>query len=64
MLKDKVIEIFIQADDFCIEFENHIHEFRLQSGAIKQRNRKASLFDSEIISTLWFTISLNIGKRL
>jgi hypothetical protein len=43
MLKDKVIEIFVPADDFCIEFKKHIDQFRLQSGQIKQRNREASL---------------------
>jgi len=54
MLKDKVIEIFVPADDFCIEFEKHIQQFRLSSGPLKQRNRKASLSDSEIISILIF----------
>jgi hypothetical protein len=32
MLKDKVIEIFVPADDFCIEFKKHIDQFRLQAG--------------------------------
>src|SRR5215210_3430972 len=54
MLRDKVIEIFVSADDFCIEFEQHIHKFRLESGEIRHRNRKASLSDSEIIAILIF----------
>lgn len=54
MLRDKVIEIFVPADDFCIEFKEHIYKFRLESGQIGQRNRKASLSDSEIIAILVF----------
>ena len=54
MLKDKVIEIFVPADDFCISFANHIQHFRLETSGGKHRNRKASLTDSEIIAILIF----------
>ena len=54
MLKDKVIEIFVCADDFCIEFEQSIVQFRLESGEVNHRNRNASLSDSEIIAILIF----------
>lgn len=48
MLRDKVIEIFVITDDFCIGFEEHIELFRLESGYIKHRNRKTSLCDSKL----------------
>lgn len=54
MLRDKVIEIFVPADDFCLEFAAHIQQFRLENSTGKQRNRKASLTDSEIIAILVF----------
>lgn len=54
MLKDKIIEIFVPADDFCLVFTNNIKQFRLGNGEIRQRNRKASLTDSEIIAILLF----------
>ena len=56
MLKDKVIEIFVPADDFCKEFSSCIQQFRLESGETKHRNRHASLSDSEIISILIFSL--------
>lgn len=54
MLKDKIIEIFVCADDFCNEFSGCIQQFRLENGQIRQRNRSASLSDSEIMSILIF----------
>ncbi len=54
MLKDKIIEIFVPADDFCISFSDCIQHYRLESNEIKHRNRKASLTDSEIIAILIF----------
>ena len=56
MLKDKIIEIFVPADDFCISFAENIQHFRLESNQVKHRNRKASLTDSEIIAPLSFFI--------
>jgi Transposase DDE domain len=54
MLKDKIIEIFVPADDFCISFSENIQHFRLETNQGKHRNRKASLTDSEIITILIF----------
>lgn len=54
MLKDKVIEIFVPVDDFCIDFDEHIRKFRLENSGAGHRNRKASLSDSEIIAILIF----------
>jgi len=54
MLKDKIIEIFVPADDFCIAFSGCIKQYRLDGGEKKCRNRKASLTDSEIIAILIF----------
>ena len=51
MLRDKVIDIFVPVDDFCIEFDTYIQSFRLGDGQPK-RNRKATLSDSEIIAIL------------
>jgi len=51
MLRDKVIDIFVPVDDFCIEFDTYIQSFRQGEGQPK-RNRKASLSDSEIIAIL------------
>ena len=54
MLKDKIIEIFVPTDDFCIAFSDCIKQYRLESGEKKCRDRKASLTDSEIIAILIF----------
>lgn len=54
MLTDKVIEIFVPADDFCISFADYIQDFRLENSQGRHRNRKASLTDSEIITILIF----------
>lgn len=53
-LKDKVIEIFVPVDDFCISFADHIQYFRLEASKSKHRNRKASLADSESIAIFIF----------
>ena len=50
---DKVTEIFVTVDDFCLQFEQPIKQMLLdQAMGAKVRNRKASLSDSEIISLL------------
>lgn len=54
MLRDKIIEIFVPADDFCICFDEQINHFRLENTRGKHRKRKASLTDSEIIAILIF----------
>ena len=53
LFKDKVTQIFVSVDDFCLNFENPIKELLLQEAfGVKRRNRKAALCDSEIISIL------------
>jgi len=53
LLQDKIIEIFIKADDFCNVFEKEIKQQQLTSSPDhKKRNRKAGLSDSEIITLL------------
>jgi hypothetical protein len=53
MDNDKITEIFCLIDDFCKEFEmakeGHILN---KKGALKQRNRKFKLSDSEVITIL------------
>jgi hypothetical protein len=52
MLSDKITEIFVSVDDFCIEFEKEIKKHQIIDPLKKSRNRKRSLSDSEIISIL------------
>lgn len=52
MLRDKVIEVFVKADDFCKEFDAEIKKHLLENRANGSRNRACSLSDSEIISIL------------
>lgn len=53
MLLDKITEIFVNADDFCNEFENEFAKHSVDAGSDKKtRNRKAGLSDSEIITIL------------
>ena len=53
MLQDKVIDIFIKADDFCNEFEVEYSKKLLKEPSEKgRRNRNSGLSDSEIITLL------------
>ena len=53
LLQDKIIEIFIKADDFCNIFETEIKQQQITSAStVLKRNRKAGLSDSEIITLL------------
>lgn len=53
LLQDKIIEIFVTADDFCCIFEKEFSKHQLDSPSDKKlRNRKSSLCDSEIITLL------------
>ncbi|NQZ75328.1 MAG: IS982 family transposase [Ekhidna sp.] len=52
MLIDKVTEFFVEADDFCREFEVEIRKHLIASKASGCRLRKSQLSDSEIISIL------------
>lgn len=50
MNTDKIIEIFISVDDFCLEFEQEIKKHLLESQSAPRRNRSSRLTDSEIIT--------------
>lgn len=53
MLQDKIIEIFVNADDFCKVFEKELKQKQFNSPSEKQiRNRKTGLSDSEVITLL------------
>lgn len=49
-MKDKITEIFVKVDDFCIECEAELKKYRLEGGG--KRDRKAKLSESEIITIL------------
>ncbi|MBL7726167.1 MAG: IS982 family transposase [Dinghuibacter sp.] len=50
---DKVAEIFVKVDDFCCHFESEFNKYKLTFlKNTKQRDRKATLCDSEIITIL------------
>lgn len=50
MQVDKVIEIFLQVDDFILENKDKIERLRLESGKKRIRNRKSKLSDSEMMT--------------
>ena len=53
MLLDKVTEIFVSVDDFCLEFENVFKQARLEGSEGKRlRDRKTGLCESEVITIL------------
>jgi hypothetical protein len=52
MLKDKVIEFFVELDDFYKEFEQIIKSSRIEQGFSKCRNRKSVLSESEMMSII------------
>jgi len=53
MLQDKIIQIFVNADDFCKVFENEIKQKQISSTSdLQTRNRKTGLCESEIITLL------------
>ena len=51
-MKDKVTEIFVKVDDFCIECESEIKKHRIENSNQRVRNRKAGLCDSEVMTIL------------
>ena len=51
-MKDKVTEIFVKVDDFCLECESEIKRHLITSNQHKTRNRQSRLSESEIISIL------------
>lgn len=52
MLRDKVTEIFVLVDDFCIDFETEIKKHLIENPSNRIRDRKSNLSDSEIMSLL------------
>jgi transposase len=52
MFRNKITEIFVQVDDFTIDFEQEIKNYQLKDPNSKSRNRKTSLCESEIITIL------------
>jgi len=53
LTKDKIIEIFCMADDFCKEFSQEIKKHQLKpNDGKKHRNRSCEMSDSEIITVL------------
>lgn len=53
MLLDKVTEIFVSVDDFCLEFEKVFKQARLEgSEGRRLRARKTGLCESEVITIL------------
>jgi hypothetical protein len=53
LFKDKLTEIFVAVDDFCLHFEKPIEQTLLTEGSdIKRRKRKTTMGDSEIITLL------------
>jgi hypothetical protein len=51
MLRDKIIEIFVDVDDFCKEIQENLHQYLIEDTTGK-RNRRTSLSQSEIIAIL------------
>ena len=37
MLKDKIIDIYVQVDDFYIEFNEEIKRFRISDTSVKKK---------------------------
>ena len=59
MLRNKVTEFFVEADDFCREFEQEITQHLVEAKRKGSRLRKSKLSDAEIISLL---ILLHYGQ--
>ena len=51
MLRDKVIEFFVELDDFCQEFASELkNRPLLEDSKVKRRHRKGKITDSEMMS--------------
>lgn len=52
MLRDKIIEFYVEIDDFYLEFTSEIenHQLSLKDGTKKRRNRQGKLSYSEMMS--------------
>ena len=52
MLRDKIIEIFVNVDDFCKEIAPELEKQLIEDRSLGKRNRKAGLCDSEVITLM------------
>ncbi len=52
MYRDKVIEFFVELDDFHKEYEALIKQTKIESGFAKTRNRKTTMSEAEMMSIL------------
>ena len=52
LFHSKIIETFVNVDDFCRLFEKEFAHHRLRDPAHKKRNRETGLCDSEVITLL------------
>ena len=52
LFHSKIIETFVNVDDFCGLFEKEFAHHRLTDPAHKKRNRETGLCDSEVITLL------------
>ena len=52
MLRDKIIEIFLQVDDFCKEIMPELEKQLIQDPSLGKRNRKTGLCNSEMITLM------------
>jgi hypothetical protein len=52
MLRDKIIEIFVNVDDFCKEIAPELEKQLIEDRSVGKRNRKAGLCDSEVITLM------------
>jgi len=52
MVEDKLIEFFVELDEFYKAFEQKVKKRQLENGFSKIRNRKIIMFEAEIMSIL------------
>lgn len=52
MLRDKIIEIFVNVDDFCKEITPELEKQLIEDQSLGKRNRKAGLCNSEVITLM------------
>jgi len=52
MLRDKIIEIFVNVDDFCKEITPDLEKQLIEDRSLGKRDRKAGLCNSEVITLM------------
>ena len=60
---DTLIQIFIEVDDFFIEYGPKIQELRLNSGHQRHRNRKTKMSETEMM-TIYIAFHLSGYSKL